>query len=307
MSLKNKMLALALGLSTSFSVVFAQEADSSASVADGRLQLGIGVSYRNFHKADFRDKSSGGAYSGWYKNDISTLKPGAPNLEELLPTTGTYEYNLINATWSGSTGNGGYEFNDEIAPIFSASYAFYAKDNLSLSAVANFQFNMLDSSERGGQASGKDSLMLAARIGDVLTVGEQSSSAATSLEASSKYKFDMDLYTLDLGVRLDYTLNEQLDLFVAVGPSISYADMDSSFRGNLYSNGNAIGGFRQSDDSSDWVFGFYASAGAAFWFTEQIGASLEARYDGAFEDAETKLATQSLDTWGAALKLLYRF
>ena len=313
MSLKNKMLALALGVTASFSVATAQDAPA-APVAenDGTsgLQIGIGISYRNFHKANFRANNAG-SYSGWYENgDIATLQPGAPDLEEILPSgsIASYEYNVINASWSGSTGNAGYNFTDKIAPILSASYAFYFKDSITLSAVANFQYNMLDASERGGQAGGNDATILAFRNGtDPVTSAPTASSSTSFMSASSKYKFDMDLYTLDLGLRMDFAVSEQMDLFVAAGPSVSYADMDSSFRGGLYGNNTALATFRASDSSEDWVFGYYASAGAAFWFNEQIGASLEARYDGAFEDAETQLVTQSLDTWGAAVKLLYRF
>ena len=313
MSLKNKMLALALGVTASFSVATAQDAPA-APVAenDGTsgLQLGIGISYRNFHKANFRANNAG-SYSGWYENgDIATLQPGAPDLEKILPSgsIASYQYNVINASWSGSTGNAGYNFTDKIAPILSASYAFYFKDSITLSAVANFQYNMLDASERGGQAGGNDATILAFRYGtEPVTSAPTASSSTSFMSASSKYKFDMDLYTLDLGLRMDFAVSEQMNLFVAAGPSVSYADMDSSFRGGLYGNNTALATFRASDSSEDWVFGYYASAGAAFWFNEQIGASLEARYDGAFEDAETQLVTQSLDTWGAALKLLYRF
>lgn len=314
MSLKNKMLALALGVTASFSVATAQDAPA-APVAenDGTsgLQIGIGISYRNFHKANFRGRA-GGSYSGWYADgEIATLQPGAPDLEEILPSgsIASYEYNVINASWSGSTGNAGYNFTDKIAPILSASYAFYFKDSITLSAVANFQYNMLDASERGGQVSNQsDVTMLAFRYGtNPVSIAETGSSTSSFMSASSKYKFDMDLYTLDLGLRMDFAVSEQMDLFVAAGPSVSYADMDSSFRGGLYGNNTALATFRASDSSEDWVFGYYASAGAAFWFNEQIGASLEARYDGAFEDAETQLVTQSLDTWGAAVKLLYRF
>ncbi|NMA19407.1 MAG: hypothetical protein GX927_02405 [Lentisphaerae bacterium] len=313
MSLKNKMLALALGVTASFSVATAQDAPA-APVAenDGTsgLQLGIGISYRNFHKANFRANNAG-SYSGWYENgDIATLQPGAPDLEKILPSgsIASYQYNVINASWSGSTGNAGYNFTDKIAPILSASYAFYFKDSITLSAVANFQYNMLDASERGGQAGGNDATILAFRYGtEPVTSAPTASSSTSFMSASSKYKFDMDLYTLDLGLRMDFAVSEQMNLFVAAGPSVSYADMDSSFRGGLYGNNTALATFRASDSSEDWVFGYYASAGAAFWFNEQIGASLEARYDGAFEDAETQLVTQSLDTWGAAVKLLYRF
>lgn len=318
MSMKNQVFALALGLATSFSVALAQEVKPSVAAEDtgvaGAIQIGIGVSYRNFHKANFRSKA-GGAYSGWYDNSIgiSSLQAGAPDLEAKLPsgTFDTYEYNVVKATWSGNTGNGDYGFGECLAPIVSASYAFYYDNQITLSAVANFQFNMIDSGQKGGLVSNEsDTGMLAARVGtEPVTDPAITSGPSVSqwLNASSKYSFDMDLYTLDLGIRLDYAINNQFELFVATGPSVSYADMDSSFRGALFSGNQLLERFGESANSQDWVFGYYASAGAAFWFTEQVGASFEARYDAGFEDAETKLVTQSLDTWGAAMKLLYRF
>lgn len=305
MNLKQKIVTLLLGLSVCFTLLNAQSAGVEDSSEKG-LRLGVGISYRNFNKAGFRYRSIGGGsfIGGWNQDGSlkfeSTAAPGDDDI--LSPSVPFNYYKVDNASWSAGTRNGKYDFNDKLAPIVSASYPVLIQDDFTMSLAANFQFNMASAKE-----SSRQSVSLTAKE-MVLFMGSHNESdeglnKVHTLRSNGKYKFDMDLSTLDLGLRFDYAVLEQLEIFLAAGPSLSYADMDSSYKGSLA----GYNSFRYSSNSSEWVFGYYAATGAAFWFNEQIGASLEARYDHGFRDAETRLVTQSLDTWGAAIKLLYQF
>ena len=72
-------------------------------------------------------------------------------------------------------------------------------------------------------------------------------------------------------------------------------------------DGARLAGQTSHDSSQDWIFGLYASCGAAFWFNERLGASLEIRYDEAFSRAGTRDASQNLDSFGGLLKVMTRF
>ena len=104
----------------------------------------------------------------------------------------------------------------------------------------------------------------------------------------------MDLYILDIGLKADYAFNESFELFAVCGPTLTFADTEST-----------VDGRHDSDD--DFIFGLYAGIGAAYWFNEKVGLSCEFRYDAAFEKVETKDIKQELDGFGGALKLLFAF
>ena len=99
---------------------------------------------------------------------------------------------------------------------------------------------------------------------------------------------------IDLGLKLGYTLASGLDFYVAAGPSLSYADMESSSGG-------------RHDNDLDYIFGLYAAFGSSYWFNESYGLSFDIRYDEAFKHADTKYANLNLDSWSAILKFLVQF
>ena len=103
-----------------------------------------------------------------------------------------------------------------------------------------------------------------------------------------------------------------LDLFVAAGPSLNIVDMDSevSESASYTSPGNQGDSFyrqSQSDGGTDILFGLYGAIGAQYWFNEQAGLVLEARYDEVFDKAETDLAELDLSGFSGMAKVIFRF
>jgi hypothetical protein len=183
------------------------------------------------------------------------------------------------------------------------------KDNMELSLVANLQYFSMDSASRSSSFSGGDEytrlmnvmygLPSGAEYDDV--VGE--TNYTNYLSGSARSKFAMDLYVLDLGLSLNYIFENGLQAFVAAGPSISLADMESSSSAAIA----GLAGGSARDNDIDYVLGIYASVGASYWITEKVGLSLEVRYDEGFNDADTKFVSQNLDGIGGMVKCLFRF
>ena len=178
-------VALATGLSI-VSRRFCPRADSSATW-HGRCNR-IGVSTGLPNKADSH-KSSRGAYSGWYKNDIRLLSRGAES-ESSCPQPGTLRIQPINANLSAHR-QWRYDSN-EIAPISRPATLLRQRQP---EPIARRKSVISGQRERGGQASGK-TRYAAARIGDFYS-RRASSSAANSLKPQ-EIQIDMEFVHIDL-------------------------------------------------------------------------------------------------------------
>jgi hypothetical protein len=281
-------------------------------------QLGIGVSYRDFDDVDF--------------DAIRKLQ--VRNLRLLLDADEAMEYSDaliedIQAGWvqivdvdSFAIGYRGssesIDSSDSFAPVISAETPLWAEENLTLNFVANLQWYNVDvsNSARFGVAADAREYqywvqngVLAPRptfpqrdgapYGDVMVTGRASSS------------FEMDLYEVDLGLKLLYSIQNYLDCFVAAGPTLSIVDMESSVRETVYWSAPGDSGMlarqRNSDSDTDFIFGGYVSAGGEYWFNEQYGVSLEARYDATLDDAELDGASVDLDGFSGQAKFMMRF
>ncbi|MBP5672983.1 MAG: outer membrane beta-barrel protein [Victivallales bacterium] len=249
----------------------AQETASEpvVSVSEHGVKFGAGIITRHF--SDTKIKGAAGSHSVTYK-DRGAMKE-----------TITVEAN-------GTSGKMDVESIDCFGPVLSLEYGIWQKDAVTLSLIGGFQYYHLDNSRHiNAYATETHSFMpvnnpqFGSVIGNVSTLGDV-----------FKAKMDMDLFILDLGLKAAYSLNESFDLFVTVGPTLTIADTESK-----------VDGHHDSDD--DCILGLYASAGAAWWFSEKISLSCEVRYDTAFEKVETKDIKQELDGFGGALKLLIAF
>jgi len=129
----------------------------------------------------------------------------------------------------------------------------------------------------------------------------------SNVKASGRAKFSADLFVLDLGLKGDYSLCEDVSIFAAVGPTLTYARMDSSTYSTFSSNGVKLASSKCVDDKDKCRFGYYVSGGAQYDFCENWALSAELRWDDAFGKLETKVAEQRLDSLGGVLKVIYNF
>jgi hypothetical protein len=285
--------------------------------AAGNWKLSIGVSYRDFDDVDF--------------GKIRNL--GIRNLRLLLEDGQATEFSNdlienIQAGWvqivdvdnisSGYRGSDeSVDSSDSFAPVISAETPVWTSDDgkLTLNFVTNLQWYNVDV---GGDSSYSATAtatehqywvqngVLAPRpSGDGTPYGD------LSLSGKAHTSFEMDLYEIDLGLKLLFSLQEKLDCFVAGGPSLSIVDMDSSvsetIRWSAPGDSGTVAHERHSDSDTDLIFGGYISAGAEYWFNEQFGISLEGRYDMAIDDAETGQASLDLDGFSGQAKFMMRF
>ena len=262
-----KVIGIVLGAAM---CCLAQESVSEGKAESGHgLRLGVGASWRLFE--DTKIKGGAGGSSAWTRNRGAMIEK-------------------IETVSSGGSAKMDVESRDSFSPVLSLEYDFWQNDNLVLSLAADFQYFDLSNSRRINVGTTETHSFTSVNFPEFGSVVGEVIQGRDSFKA----KVDTSLYIIDLGVKASFSLKESFGFFAAFGPSLTFADMDSK-----------VGTLKDSDD--DCVFGLYAAAGASFWFTKRIGLSGELRYDFAFEEADTKLAKQELDGFGAALKLVFAF
>ncbi len=304
--------------------VTAEEAPAFESDNDysGDWSISVGLSYRNFHRPTLKggttpaaegyvmDEADGSLKEATQENLDSAWNARYPGLEGVQHLT----FGDINSF--AASGHGSYADRERIAPVVGFSTSLWAKDALDLALVGNFQYYTMDTKLQGKGSDSAGSQLydrFVSKINGTLTPtsGEQSkldssSSHDGTVNLASKVNFDMDLYVFDLGLSLGYNLDNGLRAFVAAGPTLSLADMESSAY-NSVGVGSGKDSYFGRDNENEFNWGLYASAGAGYWFNETIGISAELRYDKAFGDVGTRYASQSLNTFGGMLKMQLRF
>ncbi len=305
--------------------VTAEEAPAFESDNDysGDWSISVGLSYRNFHRPTLKggttpaaegyvmDEADGSLKEATPKNLDSAWNARYPGLERDMRRLTFGDINSFAAS-----GHGSYADRERIAPVVGFSTSLWAKDALDLALVGNFQYYTMDTKLQGKGSDSAGSQLydrFVSKINGTLTPtsGEQSkldssSSHDGTVNLASKVNFDMDLYVFDLGLSLGYNLDNGLRAFVAAGPTLSLADMESSAY-NSVGVGSGKDSYFGRDNENEFNWGLYASAGAGYWFNETIGISAELRYDKAFGDVGTRYASQSLNTFGGMLKMQLRF
>lgn len=280
----------------------------------GRLVINAGVSYRNFRSARFKSASLP-SYKGVFAQ--SGVSGAVVDYASGIGKVGFDSFGnafrdvavVVQQSGGSLAGSDDYDFGDCLAPALGISYDLMQKDRLTLAATAGFQYYNLGAKTGGAGDAGTEFSTYQTVLPGLPPAPERDPHASDYIAARGRAKFDMDLYALDLGLRLDYRAFESMSLFAAIGPTVALADMDSSYSSSLTRrlDGGVLVSQRASDSSRDWVFGAYAACGAAYWFNERIGASLEIRYDESFSHAATAYASQDLDGFGGMLKLMIRF
>ena len=294
------------------------------SAAGSQLIFSLGLSYRNFHSISFKGAAVP-AYQGVFSilegpDGIGSYADKVNNY--LWPVGGALVVDAYVVTSAGYafSGNGGTGFQESLAPVLGLEMPFYNDGRMTLSAMANLQFFDFDTAAgmpgKAGAQEYTETFSLIAPFGGIpgvdyyLPSGVWPGSQVDSnyLRAGGKSTFDMQLYELDLGLKLAYAFNNGLEVNLAAGPSLSLADMESSSYSVLRNPaGTALASRRARDNDLEYIFGAYFSCGASYWFNEHYGLSLDLRYDEAFSHADTQLADLNLDSWGGMLKFLCRF
>lgn len=281
------------------------------SVASDNWHIGLGMSYRNFRKPRFKSSNVPDFTGVFSAASPEIVEYTSENISK-YGANGLETVNVIHYSGGSVAATGHYGLEESLAPAVSFAYGLYQKDNMEISLVTNLQYFSLDSSSRRGSYAGGDeytrlqSVMYGIPAGAEYDEPYGETKATSYLNGSARSRFAMDLYVLDLGLSMNYIFQNGLQAFVAAGPSISLADMESASSA-LVSSGSALGRSSGSDNDIDYVLGVYASVGAAYWITEKVGLSLELRYDEGFNDADTKFVSQNLDAIGGMLKCLVRF
>ncbi len=305
----SSMVFTVLGLSLVSAQNQAQPVEQSKIQSDN-WHIGLGLSYRNFRNPRFKS-SRVPNFTGIFSAQHPDIVEYTPENVDDFGAAGPEIANVIHYFGGSVKDTGRYSLEESLAPVVSFSMGLFQKDNMELSLVANLQYFSMDSASRRSSFSGGDEYT---RLMQVIsgvpgveydeTYGE--TNYTSYLSGFARTKFAMDLYVLDLGLSLNYIFQNGLQVFVSAGPSISLADMESSSYA-IVSNGSSLASARGRDNDIDFVFGMYASVGASYWITEQVGLSLEVRYDEGFKDADTKFVSQNLDAIGGMVKCLFRF
>jgi hypothetical protein len=284
---------------------------SSNSVTVAGAHLGVGVGYRNFHSVRLKGASQNSFVGIWTTNPNNMAAVNSDSVHNIVSgnatNVGTYMPASANITVSEGYnlgGHGSWGVMESMAPVISLDMDIYQNDSLTLSVVSNLQYYNMDtaSSAKGGSIGEttyhtKVYWTDSNNWGQIVRADKDPDYSVTStgyLTGTGRTKFDLQMLEIDLGLKLGYTLTNGLDLYAAAGPSLSYADMESSSGG-------------RHDNDLDYIFGLYAAIGSSYWFNESYGLSFDIRYDEAFKHADTKYANLNLDAWSAILKFLVQF
>ena len=308
------MAAMLIGL-----VGYAQDnaqVGSTNSVAIGAAHLGVGASYRNFHTVRLKGVSQNSFTGIWTTDPRAMVEYNGTNVYNIVSSNytsvrpspiGTYMPETANITRSSGYnlgGHGSWGNLESMAPVLSLDADIYQKDSWTLAVISNLQYYDMETaaSAKGSSISEttthtKVYWMDANNWGEIIRASSEPGYSVTNtnyLTATGRTKFDMQMWEIDLGLKLGYTLTSGLDFYLAAGPSLTYADMESSSGG-------------RHDNDLDYIFGVYAAIGSSYWFNETYGLSFDVRYDEAFKHADTKYANFNLDSWSAMLKFLIQF
>lgn len=312
-----KLLSTVAAIFLTGSLASAQEINTTPTndqAKPGRLAFNAGVSYRNFRSARFKSASLP-SYKGVFAQ--SGVSGAVVDYASGIGKVGFDSFGnafqdvavVVQQSGGSLAGSDDYDFGDCLAPALGLSYDLLQKDRLTLAATVGFQYYNLGAKVNASGDAGTEFSTYQTVLPGLPPAPERDPHVSDYIAARGKAKFDMDLYALDLGLRLDYKAFESMSLFAAIGPTVALADMDSAYSSSLTRrlDGGVLVSQRDSDSSRDWVFGAYAACGAAYWFNERVGASLEIRYDESFSHAATAYASQDLDSFGGMLKLMVRF
>ena len=297
--------------------VFAQDAAAPEAEAEGYelapapvdWYFSAGLSFRAFDKPKFK-VSGGGEFTDLLSLNGSLVEATNANLASAVKEklgavrdTGVTRLTFASGASSGGSSKGSYSKFEQLGGTLGIYGNIWNDGALDLGFVANLAFYELDSASRGikgGEVSYSAYDYMVGWNDGKYTVNNVKMDAtgkagdASSVFTAGKSKFDMQLWVIDAGLSLGYNFDNGLRAYLAAGPTLSVADMESS------SNG-------KHKNETEFNWGLYLAGGASIWFNETIGLAAELRYDDGFGSVGTRFVKQSLDTLGGSVKLLVRF
>ena len=277
----------------------------------------LGLTYRKFDKVSFKSPAIGG-YSGFYLlnvgesglTDISAITTvGTGNsVYGTTGQTGHAEYvRIVDVTGGSYKGKGDWGTGDRTGLVIGLGFPLSDVDGIKVDFVTNFMYFNMDTATRRGYASGfrgssYDSIVQNGVATASGVWGQVYDSAAGVSDGYYRARFSMDMYQLDFGARFGFDLGNGLAINACFGPTFAITDVDSSCYGGG-AGSNVIG----KDGRTQLVCGAYASLGASFWFSEQVGLNFDLRYDEGFKHATTKYANLDTDSFSGLLSLMVHF
>lgn len=299
-----KFIAKALGTLAclgvlSFSV--AQEVGGTKVETVSGWRISLGVSYRDFDEPDFNKVALpaglslapvGGGAALSYADLSAAVTAGPVGAQRFVASRTLTSYGSADS----------YSAMESFAPVIGMALDIWQDEALTLSMVGNFQYFSVNSAANEGvlaQSKVIRAVKFPSGAAVVPTEADIISDATDpwidGVIGGGKKKFAMDLYVFDLGLSLNYVAAENLQVFVAGGPTFSIADMESS---------NGLG---KSENEVEFEYGVYMSCGGTYWFNETYGLSVEVRYDNCFGKVGTPFVKQDLDSASGMLKFVMNF
>ena len=299
-----KFITKALGMLACLGVLsfaVAQEAGGAEVETVSGWRISLGASYRDFDKPDFKKIS--------LPADLSFVPVGGGatlSYAELQPTVAAgpvgQQRFIASRTLVGYSSAASYTALESFAPVIGAALDIWQDEAITLSLAANFQFFSMNSAANEAVLAQSKVIRTVKFPAGLVVVPTEADIISDVTDpwidgglGGGKKKFAMDLYVFDIGLSLNYAATDNLQVFVAGGPTFSIADMESS---------NGLG---KSKDEVEFEYGVYLSCGGTFWFNETWGLSAEIRYDNCFGTVGTRFVEQDLDSTSAILKLVVNF
>ena len=299
-----KNAGLALGLVFAGSVFAQEEAVESGEGVSKDWHISIGLSYRDFKKPKFGSSSTKSGVVAvtndgrTYEIDTNVNDGGSgyvAGLENYNPRT----IDVVTTVGGSGSSKGDYSVIEQTGMIVGFEYSLTQSESISLNLAANFQYFMLDSAGGGMVSGGSTTTTYPIVQGSLGPIGWPSQNSYGGAAGAVRTDMDLELYVFDLGLSVSYEFENSIVLSLAVGPTLSVADINTSAK--------ASGARTQHDDDLETEFGFYVSGGIAYWFSEKMGLSFDLRYDNAFGEVGTKYVSQNLDAVSGQLQVLFRF
>jgi len=274
--------------------------------------LSLGASYREFEDVTFGTSE----FRNWGQHNGA----GPYGVQNISAAPGNYPNNVILDEVRYDGGEGGLSSSDKLAPIIGLRYDLHQTGRVRLAIVGNFQYFRVDvGSDASGSADAPGDFTVNQYTHSVLPDGTVLESdlppdfPESGTFFSVRNQFEMDLYVLDLGLEARTELGCSLNLFAACGPTLTFADAESSQSQSMRwkDQGPGLVGDshtqEDSDSSSEFLLGAYVALGVSFDLTESWSLALECRYDYVNGDAGTDQAEIDLSGYGAIVSLRYQF
>lgn len=315
--MKNSLKALAIGIA--LAGLGSVQAEEAAQPADS-WYIGAGLSYRVFPRIDFNAVGSGTGYGysltaptdGNYVKtgsvaDAKAAAVAAMPAPTVKPADGSPVYRpfyIAEVTSTSGSGNKSWDFLGCLSPVLTAGLPVYQDGDLRIDVVSNLQYYSCDyKMDLYGNGSGRyyqTNIVFQApsyNAGIVETFDPDAFNAWKSFaynDFAGRCTLNIWMLELDLGGKAKYAIADKLSAIGAFGPSITFADIDSSC-GSLESN------------SRQWIWGLYAAVGVEYQIDDKWGLEFDVRYDKAFGDAATAFARADLTSLSFQLKAVYQF